>query len=407
MAQRIIFVNLHASWMLVKNSAVLLFKNSAALKHKYLLEYLLNNPNYQVCNYINDRGFSIFRKGGNIIQRFFCLFSGWENRFILKKNGIELNKITVIRKLSSIRQDDIVILYNIMSDNYRGMEEVRAYKVLSMLHFHGKASEESLIRKAGINCLFCETDLSKTSKLYNTYYHIDIPWIIHPFVPAERFRTIKPFNERKNKCFSTGTITYKTHPEFLSVYGGPCDQPSRKFVMDNKDYFKETIDCYNYNYLESTDEKKDVSSRDLLIIKFYKKIYNRFHVGQQKKYFSFDMVEKFNDYKMHFVGEEILGVPGIGFVEGMACGSAFIGIDSPMYRDYGLIPGVHYISYDGSMEGLKTTIEFYQKPEHMEELERIAEAGQKFVENSFNGQKVAEDLILAIISKKEEWLRQN
>ena len=87
------------------------------------------------------------------------------------------------------------------------------------------------------------------------------------------------------------------------------------------------------------------------------------------------MVEKFNDYKMHFLGEEILGVPGIGFVEGMACGSAYIGLDSPMYRDYGLIPGIHYISYDGTKEGLRKTVEYYQRPENQEELERIAKTG--------------------------------
>ena len=69
------------------------------------------------------------------------------------------------------------------------------------------------------------------------------------------------------------------------------------------------------------------------------------------------MVEKFNEYKMCLVGEEILGVPGIGYVEGMACGCAYIGLDSPMYRNLGLIPGVHYISYDGTKEGLRQVIE--------------------------------------------------
>lgn len=115
------------------------------------------------------------------------------------------------------------------------------------------------------------------------------------------------------------------------------------------------------------------------------------------------MVEKFNDYKMHIVGEEVLGIPGIGFVEGMACGSAYIGIDSPMYRDMGLIPGEHYITYDGTPEGLRTTIEYWQRPENQDELERIASNGYRFVTENFNGQRVAEQLIDELIAKQAQW----
>ena len=49
----------------------------------------------------------------------------------------------------------------------------------------------------------------------------------------------------------------------------------------------------------------------------------------------------------------------LGFVEGMACGSAYIGLDDPMYKDIGLIPGKHYITYDGTLEDLKSKIAYY------------------------------------------------
>ena len=61
--------------------------------------------------------------------------------------------------------------------------------------------------------------------------------------------------------------------------------------------------------------------------------------------------EKFNEYKMCLIGEEILGVPGIGFVEGMACGCAYFG-KRGYYEDYGMKEGVHYIAYDGSPDDL-------------------------------------------------------
>lgn len=402
---RIVFVNLHADWMLVKTSSVLLFKFSAAIKHKYLLDYLLENPNYEVCSYINDRGFSILRKGNETLLSFLNLFKYWEHRFILRKNGIDLRKITVIKHLKDIRPDDLVILYNIMTDNYRGMSDVHAFKSLSMLHFHGHAEEEVLIKKTNIGCFFNESNLQENSELFRKYYHINKPWVVHPFVFQERFKPIRPFSERKNKVFSTGTITYKGHSEFMSVYGDPCDQPARKFVKDNPDFFKDTVDCYSSDYLEGSDVKPYLPS-DNKIVRLYKQIHNRFHTGKQKAYFSFNMVEKFNEYKMCLVGEEVLGVPGIGYVEGMACGCAYIGLDSPMYRDLGLIPGIHYISYDGTKEGLKRIVEYYQQEEHQAELEQIAKTGCEYVRENFRGDRVAESLLFSLKQQQTNWLNK-
>jgi hypothetical protein len=392
--------------MLLKTSSVYIYKYSAAIKHGYLLHYLLSNPDYEVCSFLNDRSFSVFDRGGDTIQKFFNLFGGLESKIILKKNGINPNNVTILKKVSDIRHDDLVILYNIMGNNFRQMSGVNAFKALSLLHFHGRSSEEARIKEAGVNALFNETNLQLSSEIFRRYYHLDLPWIAHPFVFADRFKPIKPFAERQNKAFSVGTITYKTHEEFLSIYGDPCDQPVRKLVKDNPKFFSTTIDCYSEDYKEQ-GEGLEIKTSDIAPVKLYKRIYNRFAIGQQKKYFSFDMVEKFNDYKMHIVGEEILGVTGIGYVEGMACGSAYIGLDSPMYRDLGLIPGVHYIAYDGTKEGLRSTIEYWQRPENQTELERIAETGCKFVRENFCGDKVAHNLIEALKVEQQKWLNSH
>ena len=399
--QRIVFVNLHADWMLMRVAMVYVFKYSAAIKHGYLLKYLLDHPEkYQVCNYINDRGFSLYTNGNGPLMNFLNKFSRLENKITLRKNGINPSLIPVLTKPSDIKEDDIVIAYNVCHEGLRGLKDIKAFKVLSMLHFHGRDGEDTRIKEADFDCFMNEVNLSKSSEIFRKYYHTDLPWIVHPFVFAERFKNMKPFAERQNKCFSTGTITYKKHPEFLAVYGDPCDQPARKFVKDNPDFFKDTVDCYSFDYLED-NPGKTINSSDNAIVKLYKKLYNRTHVGKQKNYFSFNMVEKFNDYKMHLLGEEILGVPGIGFVEGMACGSAYIGLDSPMYRDLGLVPGVHYIAYDGTKEGLKETVEFWQRAENQEALEHIANAGCEFVRKQWSGDRIAEFVIEQILLGKQ------
>ena len=73
-----------------------------------------------------------------------------------------------------------------------------------------------------------------------------------------------------------------------------------------------------------------------------------------------------------------------------------------MYRDLGLIPGVHYITYDGTKEGLRKTVEYWQKPENRDELEQIAQTGCEFVRNNFCGKKVAEKLMNALRKLQSE-----
>lgn len=403
--KRVVFVNLHSDWMLVRTASVYLFKYSAAIKHGYLLHYLLTHPEYEVCNYINDRGFSPLRNDNAILMRILNIFRFMENRKTIKVNHINPQTITLIKKPSDIRPTDIVILYNICGDNFRGMSGVNAFKALSMLHFHGKARESEIINKANVSCLFGEVNLETNCELYRRYYHVDKPWIVHPFVYAERFQNKVPFSKRKNMAFATGTITYKTHEEFLSTYGDPCDQPSRKQIKDNPEYFKNTIYCTSSDYLED-NPGKEYKDTDNKLVRLYKKVYNRTHVGKQKKYYSFDMVEAFNSYKMCIVGEEILGIPGIGFVEGMACGCAYLGADSPAYRDWGLVPGIHYIAYDGSKEDLRMKIEYYQMDEHQAELERIAKTGCEYVRTHFNGDVAAENLMKQLEEQQRIWMKQ-
>ena len=284
------------------------------------------------------------------------------------------------------------------------MENVKAFKVMSLLHFHGMQSNSDDIRKCAPQLLFSESDLRKRSEIFRKYYswcNLDI--LVHPFVPEKRFKNKKSFDERNNKVFSTGTITYKNHVEFIDVYGDPCDQPMRKYVYDHREELVDLIDCYNSDYSENAKKSLALKQNDNRFVRLFKSAYYKFFASQQKSYYSFNMVEKFNDYKMCLIGEEILGVPGIGFVEGMACGCAYIG-KRGYYEDYGMEEGVHYIGYDGSPEDLKEKIRYYQQPEHQQELENIARNGYQYVKEHFDGNVVAKQLIDSFIEKQKDFL---
>lgn len=399
---RIVFVNLHANEMLLKTLPKYVFKQSCAIKHGYLLQYLMEHPEYELCSYVNDRGFSLMHSGPAALLKFLNLFRFWEHKYVLKKNGYDPKKITVIKKTEDIRPDDIVILYRLYTEQLRGMEQVQAFKAISMIHFGGDRKEAENMEKVEPACLLNECQLQTNSEIFRRFYRYNGPWIVHPFVFESRFQVKKDLKDRKNMAFATGTITYKTNPDFLEVYGDSCNQPSRKQIKDNPEYLADCVDCYSSDYMEDADLLK-TSKKDNRLVGFFKRLYNRFHTGQQKKYYSFNVVEKYNEYKMCIVGEEILGVPGIGFVEGMACGSAYIGIDSPMYTDLGLYPGVHYIGYDGSLEDLKAKIQYYQAPEHQRELEEIAATGCAYVREHFNGKAAAEALLKRLVEQQALW----
>jgi hypothetical protein len=391
---RIVFVNLHTNEFLVKTASKYIFKQSVAIKHRYLLDYLLNETDIEVCSYVNRNGTSIAHSLPQPLMGILRACRFLESKWVLKKNGVA-GKIKILKKMSDIRHDDMIIIYQLFAESCPELADVKSFKVVSMLHFFGTQSNSDAIRKLKPDLLIAESNLKKYSAIFQKYYSWykkDI--LVHPFVFEKRFLPKRPFGERKNCVFSTGTITYKKHPEFIDVYGDPCDQPIRKYVKDHREELKGMIDCFNSDYSEDANKKMEVKANDNRLTRLVKGFYYKFFASQQKSYYSFNMVDKFNDYKMCLIGEEILGVPGIGFVEGMACGCAYIGHHIGYYEDYGMKEGTHYIGYDGTPDDLKEKISYYQQPGHQNELECIAKEGCDFVRTKFNAKQAAKDLLV-------------
>ena len=397
---RIVFVNLHGNEFLVKTLNKFIFKQSVAIKHKYILDYLLSRDDVEVCSYINKRGLSLSYSTRN---RFLQSFRFLDHRITMKKNGIPLNKIKVLKHEDEIRHDDLVILYQIFGPQFEFDHRPDAFIAVSQLHF--ALGAVPMIEKVDPDLMFNESNMQKRFIAFDEYFGwFHKQYEVIPFVFAPRFKVVKPFNERKNKAVSVGTVTY---PGYLVKYfGHDCLQPARKQIYDNAKELTPWVDCFNSDYLED-DKMSKHSSIDNQLVKVIKRLHDKFFVGHQKKYYSFDMVEKFNDYKMCIVGEEIVGLPGIGFVEGMASGCAYLGQTVGYYEDYGMKEGVHYIGYDGTLDDLKAKISYYQQPEHQQELETIAKTGCEFVRSHFNGPAAAESLLNKLLDAQRRWLAEH
>lgn len=402
---RVVFVNLHTNEFLVKTASKYIFKQAVAIKHRYLLDYLIKNPEIEVCSYINKHGTSIASNLPKILMKLLVACRFLESKWVLKKNGI-YDKITILKDLKEINDNDIVILYQLYVNKCQEFKRVKAFKAMSLLHFFGDLANSNAIKDCSPNLLINECDLKSHCSLFKKYYSWFTQDIyVYPFVAAKRFQRVRSFKERKNKVFSTGTITYKKHPEFIDVYGNPCDQPIRKYVKDHQKELQGLIDCYNSDFSENSERKMQIKSTDNKCIRLIKAGYYKLYASQQKSYFSFNMVEKFNEYKMCLIGEEILGIPGIGFVEGMSCGCAYIG-KRGLYEDYGMQEGIHYIGYDGTSEDLITKVKFYQAPENQVELERIAQNGYDFALSHFDAKHIASQLLEELIRHRDEHIKK-
>jgi len=397
---RVVFVNLHGNEFLLKTLNKYIFKQSVAIKHKYILDYLLSRDDVEVCSYINRRGLSLSYSTRN---RFLQSFRFIEHHIAMWKNGIPQKKVTVLKHESDIRHDDIVIVYQLFEAQFDFKKRPDAFIALSQLHF--TVDQADAMAKLDPDLMYNESDMQKRFIAFDKYFGwFRKQYLVIPFVFAERFKVVKPFAERQNKAVSVGTVTYPSY--IRQYYGTNCLQPARKQVYDNAEELKPWVDCFNSDFL-ADDKPYNVSKKVGPIRKIINRLHDKFFLGRQKKYYSFDMVEKFNDYKMCVVGEEITGLPGIGFVEGMASGCAYIGQTVGYYEDYGMKEGVHYIGYDGSLDDLKAKISYYQQPEHQQELERIAKAGCEFVRSHFNGPAAAESLLNNLLEAQHRWLESH
>jgi len=223
--------------------------------------------------------------------------------------------------------------------------------------------------------LVAESNLPANASFFQLHFaKIRAPLLSLPFTAAARFQARRPISDRLNKMVVTGSITYKMQdPAFIEFFQTQELQPMRRKLFEAATRYKSEMDC-----LVSDLDATRVTSPTTRLRRVWALIQRLTGVRAQADYYRRDIVEIYNTYAMFAVPEEVCGLPAIGFVEGMACGSAYVGLDAPMYRDLGMVPGVHYIAYDGSIDDLMSQVRYHQR--HPERTQAIAEAGRNFAQ---------------------------
>jgi glycosyltransferase involved in cell wall biosynthesis len=267
--------------------------------------------------------------------------------------------------------------------------DLKILKVVHLTHYaYSPLGGAKNLANLRADLLIAENNLATNSKFYNKYFgDLSSKFLCLPYTPAPRFQNLKSFDRRTNKLVVTGSITYKMKSkEFIEFFGVDELQPMRRKLYEQSNSYREQMDCL-ISDLDASRQKK-ASKTHAFFISAAQRIFAK---QAQQDYYKKDIVDIYNSYTMFAVPEEICDLPAIGFVEGMACGAAYLGLSNPMYLDIGLIPGVHYIAYDGTVDDLMRKVEYYQK--HSDELRRIADSGCLFVRRHLTTDQVCSALI--------------
>jgi len=417
-------------------------------KCEYLFDYFYIDKKSKIYVYLDNGGWDV----SPFVGRFENFSSPLINFYIwVLINRLNPFRFKVITDINELKEDDVLMTFlyehfTSFSGSFKipreslikGFKRTKALKVVHLSHygFYSSLGSKNTF-DAETDLFISENNLTRNSKFFQHYYSWykkDVYAL--PFVPQSRFIRTKKFKERKNKAVATGTITFPmADSDFLSFFGNNQLHPMRLEIFNNSDRIKDCIDSliYKYKIPDLSDQaviaQQNIVScksnnlinnlKTLKIVKLIKRIVLKIfpelslfkkqafiiakiisaffrkktiqNISNEMDYYKSDIVKTYNEYKMFIVPEEIIDLPGIGFVEGMFCGSAFIGKKNQMYADIGLIDNVNYISYDGTLCDLIDKIKYYQN--HEEELNAIAEAGYKFATTSFTRQKVTEKLL--------------
>lgn len=358
-------------------------KRKSVEKYVHLLDYFLDTHK-TIYAYVDRYKFHDNRRGLRKLLPPLTWFYIWA--LFNKINPLRFKIITDIKK---IHKDDILFMFlygnftfktgeltDARKESNRLIGKSQAFKVIHTTHYmyHADIGSQNC-KNANIDLFVGENNLSRNSKFFQTNF----PWYtkdvyVLPFVPKDKFVRVKEFKKRNIKAFATGTITYPMDDKaFLSFFGHSMLHPMRTMIYENREMLRPYIDSIISPIIEN------ISTPGLE------------NDTQQKKYYSLDIVKLYNDYTMFIVPEEVGGLPGIGFVEGMKCGAAFIGVNDSMYTDIGLKDTVNFIAYNGTLDDLIQKIKYYQ--EHQMELEKIANNGYTFVVENFGKKKVTEKFI--------------
>ena len=295
-------------------------------------------------------------------------------------NKINPFNVKISFNISKIKKDDILLIFSNLildqeyhvSKNVNILTNIDCKKIVHLSHYIFKTKIISdNCKKMNRMFFIAENNLKKNSRYFNYYFNFyEKRFFNIPYSVRKKFIYKNNFKLRKNKCLSLGSFQLyeKNNPEIKEMtefYNSDTIHKIRKEIYFSKDKLENYIKCLNEPVINSKTYFKG-------------------------KYYDFDIVEQLNSYKMFIVGEEYGDLAGISFAEGMKTGSVYLGYKNDIYKDLGMIEGIHYISHNNTLEDIVDKINFYQS--NIDKLETISRNGLDLAFEKFNETYVINEL---------------
>lgn len=187
----------------------------------------------------------------------------------------------------------------------------------------------------------------------NPYFQRFFDWysknfLILPFAVGERFEIKQPWLMRDAKAVATGSFhdlrmerPAHKYADFIAATGSTTYHPVRLAIYQAAEQLSNWVTCSISPYRRYENNR-------------FSRLFSHFLVAQ-KKYFSINIVDLYNQHRYAVVGEELSGFPALGALEAMACGCLLLA-QSECYKKMGLVPNQHYLPYSGEIENIPDII---------------------------------------------------
>lgn len=231
-----------------------------------------------------------------------------------------------------------------------------------------------MLESIGVDYLMGYASHDKHCKYFQKTFKNYIGKVIPvPFGFQERFISSVPFHERKNKAVAVGSVNPLR----------PLEYPVFNF-RESADFFPDESWFHKFR-------------REIVLQKENIKPYINSMLPEfpQIKDFRYDLVKKFNEYRMFVSDESIFNFPPAKYFEGPASGSVLFCSDHDCNKEFGFKDSVNCVMYkQGDIINLTKKISYYMQ--HENELLNIQQEGMKFVTSRFSHKQIASGLVSAI-----------
>lgn len=243
-------------------------------------------------------------------------------------------------------------------------------------HFHVRTKQKlNLIKKYRNSIIFSEAfprmpqDLTDV-QIYREKF-IFLPYAVKPkFVKKDNI-----VKEKSNKILVTGVVVRdhgRVGDQLQYDYGSRLLHPLRVELFDKREILDQILHNISAEY----------------------------SLAHNNSYFNISLVDMYDSHQFFICPEDITGVPSSNMVEGMARGCIYFGDERLEYlKNYGMRPWLHYIPYDGTVNGL---LEARNKIlDNSNLIQQISRNGAELAKAEFSGDRVRTKLFEHLYAMKE------